>query len=160
MAFKILGDNRDEADIWVVDASERVLTSARRIDELQRAGYIFEAAVAQATVVEGLLLCYLLTAKQIDLIKFDNTTEKRLAEERITFGQVKDALKKAQAFHNAALAGDVESYVAERNQLAHHLAIGLKAYDLEQFYEKGRHIASLLWKWILTKTEDHRRRNL
>ncbi len=159
MGFKVLGDRRDEFDIWVVDANEQTLTSISRVDELHKRGYKFEAATSQAAIVEGLLLSYLLVAKQVDLIKFDQNTEELLARLRITFGQLKDALKNTGAFHDKSLEADVESYVLERNQVAHHLAGELKNFDLEQFFEKGKQIAFALWRHILAKIEHHKQRN-
>src|SRR5688500_14701215 len=97
------------------------LASLSRQEELFGKGYHFEVAIARAALVEGLLLQYLFAAKQIDGKEFDKDTERRLSEERITFGQVKDALKKAGAFHDARLEADVEAFVSDRNMVAHHL---------------------------------------
>lgn len=143
----------------VTDHNDHVLTTVSRLNELYAKGYRFEAAIAQAALVEGLLLHYLLVAKHIDLVAFDRATETRLAQERITFGQIKDALTAANAFHDTALASDVAAYVLDRNHIAHHLTARLIGLDLEQFYARGTTLAFALWKRILDKTADDRRRN-
>ena len=60
VGFQVKGDSHDEMEICAVDALEQVLTSISRLDELHQNGFRFEAAVAQAALVEGLLLHYLL----------------------------------------------------------------------------------------------------
>jgi hypothetical protein len=96
MAFRVFGDERDEDDITVVNDNGDVVTTAKRQEALFAEGNRFEAAVAQAAMVEGLLLHYLLVKKQVDLVQFDQATLDRLVAERLTFGEVKDALVRAK----------------------------------------------------------------
>ncbi len=159
MAFRVLGDVRDTQDIVVVDSGSSTLTGLDRQDALLRGGHAFEAAIARAALVEGLLLHYLLVAKQVRGCTFDIATEKRLAVGRITFGQTKDALKAASAFHDSKLALDVEAFVGDRNHVAHHMAAGHEPFDLIRFFRAGRTIAESLWHHVLAETESHRRAN-
>src|SRR5437588_11503235 len=113
MSFRVFGDARDDSDIVALKSDGDVLTSLQRQDAMFNSGFGFEAAIARAALVEGLLLHYLLCAKQIRMIDFGPEIEKKLKAERITFGQVKDALKAASAFHDTALQADVEAYVLD-----------------------------------------------
>jgi hypothetical protein len=159
MGFRVPGDERDTHDILVVGADEQLLTSLERQETMFGAGWLFEAAIARAAMLEGLLLHYLFCAKQIRNVTFDASTQQRLADERITFGQVKDALKNAGAFHDPQLQIDVEVYVGNRNRIAHHLAAGLASFELQEFFQMGRSIATRVWNHILRETEPHRRAN-
>src|SRR5215210_882476 len=121
MGFKIVGTGEDLEQIWVVTNSEVTVTGVQRQDTLYEAGFHFEAVMAQAALVEGLLLHYLLVAKQVRGISLRSQTEERLRTERITFGQIKDELNEIGGFHDPALAGLVSDYVSDRNRVAHHL---------------------------------------
>lgn len=156
MGFQDFGD---EKDIAAVGVDQQPLTSLERQESMFKSGWRFEAAISRAAMVEGLLLQYLLCAKQVRGVTFDTRTQQRLTDERITFGQVKDALKNAGAFHDARLETDVDTYVLERNRIAHHLLAGLTIFDLKTFFEMGGSIALRLWTQILKETEPHRRAN-
>jgi len=61
---------------------------------------------------------HLLTAKQVRSVSVDAATEQKLLRQRITFGQIKDALKASSAFHDSQLESDVELFVSQRNHVA------------------------------------------
>ena len=82
--------------------------------------------------------------------------KKRLEQERITFGQIKDALVALDAFHEPELAVAVPRYVKNRNRIAHHLIGGKLDFDFRAFYAEGRAIAFKLWHHILSLTAKHR----
>jgi hypothetical protein len=65
MGLKIFEDQRDELDIVAVTHDESVISSLGRQYHLFVAGFRFEAAIARAALVEGLLLMYLMIAKQL-----------------------------------------------------------------------------------------------
>jgi hypothetical protein len=62
MALKVLGDVRDQSQIWAVTDGEATITSVERQDNLLASGFEFEAAASQAALIEGLLLQYLMVS--------------------------------------------------------------------------------------------------
>jgi hypothetical protein len=159
MGFRIFGDDRDRTDIVVSDFHETLITSLQRQNELFTNGYQFEASLSRAALIEGLLLHYLLVAKQVDLIVFDDKTNARLVEERLTFGQINTALAAAGARHHEELAKGLAEYIPRRNHLAHHVVAGREALDFRRFHADGESLAWRLWQHILTKTAPHRPAN-
>jgi hypothetical protein len=158
MALKVLGDDRDQTQIWAVTDGEATITSVERQDQLLDGGFEFEAAAAQAALVEGLLLHYLLLSPLRGYV-LTPEVEQRLKKERITFGQIKDALVAIGAFHDPGLAAGVPKYVDQRNEIAHHLIGGKHDFNFRAFYNDGRGIAFKLWHHILSITSDHRKKD-
>lgn len=159
MGFKVNGHDRDNSQIESVTTGDGLLTSLARQDEIFSNGFRFEAGIARAVMIEGLLLHYLLTKKQVHGLTIDPASGKMILNERITFGQVKDALKQANGFHDPVLETDVEQFVNQRNRVAHHLTAGNSVFDLDGCFNLGRTIALKLWEHILDETRPHRLAN-
>ncbi len=156
MAFHLWRDQRDDTEITVVDQAvdtKRTLTSLTRQDDLFSKGFAFEASIARAAMVEGLCLHYLLLAKAHRGAVVDQVAAQRMKDERITFGQLKDALVKARALPDPKLETELRDYVAGRNHLAHHAASGGSSFDFQVWFDSGRRLALALWKEIRAEIE-------
>lgn len=156
MAFQIPDDPND-LDIYCVataDAPKTLLTSLSRQDKLFALGYEFEAASARAAMLDGLCLGYLMMAKGVRKIAFDQRTLERLKDQRITLGQVKDALIAANALHDPALEALLTQFVKDRNHLTHHAALGVDPFDLKAFFDNGKKLAVDLYSHMRWELKD------
>jgi hypothetical protein len=145
MAFKVYGDANNE-HIGVADEQDRSITSEKRLKQLFDSGFKFEACAAQAAVIEGLALHYLIIVKAFAGATVSPSVEAGLKNSRLTFGQVKDAILSANALTDATLATDLDQYARERNLIAHHLVASLHDFDLDGFYLRGQRVMQELWR--------------
>jgi hypothetical protein len=143
MAFAINLDNPDHSNYEVTDANDQMITSSVRQDQLVEAGFLFEACVAQAAMIEALCMHYLMLLKKVTGKTIQPDLQAKLSKGRITFGQLKEAVSHTSLLEPEALEA-LSQYVDDRNQLAHHMIGGMVVVDLTRFYQLGRHLGEQL----------------
>jgi hypothetical protein len=157
MAFAIDLDNPDHSNYEVTDADDQVVTSSTRQDQLVTAGFLFEACVAQAAMIEALCAHYLMLLKKVKGRTIQPDLQMKLSKGRITFGQLKDAVGHAGLLEPVAFEA-LSSYVDDRNHLAHHMIGGMMVVDLKRFYERGRHLGEQLGAPLMAALVDELRK--
>lgn len=158
MAFAIDLDNPDHSNYTVTDADDETITSSARQDQLVRAGFLFEACVAQAAMLEALCMHYLMLLKKVTAKTIQPNLQTKLSKGRITFGELKDAVGHAGLL-GPPVFGELSQYVLERNQLAHHMVGGMMIVDLANFYERGRRLGEQLGAPLMIALVDELRKS-
>lgn len=141
-----------DPEYWDIEAeteAEGMLTSISRQDSLFDRGFCFEASAAQAFLVDALLRLYFDGAVRSGQIQPSRRGGKDLESGQLTMGRMVRVLVEIGGFHDSQLAVDLTEYVAERNSLAHKLALDKWGLSLYEFYKRGRKIALVLWYEVL-----------
>jgi hypothetical protein len=133
------------------------LFSSARQDQLLRAGFLFEACVAQAAMIEALCAHYLMLLKKVSGKTIQPNLQKRLSAGRITFGQLKEAVGHTGLLEPKAFEA-LAQYVDERNQLVHHMVGGMVIVDLKRFYDRGRRLGEQLGAPLMAALTNELRR--
>jgi hypothetical protein len=153
MAFYFDPKNPDFENILVVDDNKVLMTSTERLNELAKAGYLFEACTAQSAMLEGVCLHFLILFKHLEgkaLPKNRKSTSK-LSE--LTFGGIKTALLETDLL-DKTVANELTLHVQERNRLVHHMTSRIVVVDLEQFYLRGDRLLRHLWPSLARKVQE------
>lgn len=131
--------------VAVVDDAHKLFTDSARLERLFGEGCQFEAAAAQALVVEALCTMYLLLRSQAYRIEIvDGRGRPARLGGKLTFGRVIALLESSNAFHVEGLGELLRRYVDLRNDLTHQLAGTSLLFDLDGFFSLGRKIISVL----------------
>lgn len=131
--------------VAVVDDAHELFTDSARLERLFREGCQFEAAAAQALIVEALCTMYLLLRSQGYRIKIvDDRGRPAQLSGKLTFGRIVSLLKSSNAYHVEGLGELLRRYVELRNDLTHQLAGTSLSFDLDEFFSLGREIVSVM----------------
>jgi hypothetical protein len=134
----------------VFDEKHQRLTDTQAIDALFASGNQFEAAAAQAMVVEGLTTQYLILHTHVRRKKlFDRNGKPAKLTGNITFGRAVSLLISSNLFHTPELSGDLEQYVAIRNTIAHEVVGSSAEIDFENFMEIGRRVIAGIAPYVM-----------
>ena len=138
----------------VFDEQHRRLTDTDAIDRLFAAGHQFEAAAAQAMIVEGLTTQYLVLHIHIRHQKMVERSG-RLARltGKITFGRAVSLLISSNVLHSPSLPDDLNRYVTMRNTIAHELVGSSADVNLTDFMALGRRLIAELAPYVLGVVE-------
>lgn len=124
--------------VSVVTDAHELLTDSIRLDQLFEQGYKFEAAAAQALVVEALSAMYLLLHHQAyDRPILDKNGRAIEPTGQMTFGKVVALLGSSSAYHIDTLEADLKRYKDLRNDLVHEMSGSTVTFDLDAFFRLG-----------------------
>ena len=133
----------------VFDEQHNRLTDTNAIDDLFAAGHQFEAAAAQAMIVEGLTTQYLVLHSHVRRQKLvERSGKPATLKGNITFGRAVSLLVASNVLHTPELAATLERYVATRNTIAHELVGSTADVNLGEFMELGRQLISQIAPYI------------
>jgi hypothetical protein len=138
----------------VFDEKNRRLTDTQAIDDLFGSGKQFEAAAAQAMVVEGLTTQYLVLHAHVRRKKlFDRNGKSAKLIGNLTFGRTVSLLISSDLLHAPDLSGDLEQYVSIRNTIAHELVGSSAEVDFENFMDIGRRVIAGIAPYVVEIVE-------
>lgn len=138
----------------VFDEKHRRLTDTHAIDDLFGSGKQFEAAAAQAMVVEGLTTQYLILHVRVRRKKLlDRNGKPAKLTGNLTFGRAVSLLISSDLLHAPDLSGNLEQYVALRNTIAHELVGSSAEVDFENFMDIGRRVIAGIAPFVVEIVE-------
>jgi hypothetical protein len=124
--------------VSVVTEAHQLLTDSARLEHLFNDGYKFEAAAAQALVIEAMSTMYLLLHHQaLGRPILDEKGRNTELSAKATFGRVVSLIGTSGAYHTDTIEADLRRYANLRNELVHEMSGSSLVFDLDEFFRLG-----------------------
>jgi len=131
------------------DESKQTITSHERIQRLINNGFLFEACVVQAVVIEGML--FFLILMEASLKPLPESEKIRRGLSNLTMGQLINRARK-HSMVDSGLLDQLDIIKDKRNVLVHHLLTGKIDFDYRSFITESEDLISALFERGREKT--------
>ncbi|WP_324708737.1 hypothetical protein [Pseudomonas fragi] len=129
------GFNPGESILAAKDSDGNLLCCAEHLDNLFSSGHKFAALVSQMAMVEAALHLHAKAVIQINGLAI-------VIPKKATFGTIKKIVVDNELIADAVVIAKLDSYVADRNDLAHNIIVRFASADLDASYKVGTDLIS------------------